>query len=191
MGFGISEEIEHAVQANKGIALLIAVLALFLAFASAGGKGAQTAAISENIEAADLWTFYQAKAIRATTLLTAAEMLESETAAESNPAAKTKEQRINSWKQTAARYESEPETQEGRKELVERAKFAEERRNTSMAKYHNFEIASAALEIGIVLASATIITGVTVLAWIAGALGVVGLAFMGISLFAPHAVHVF
>ena len=105
------------------------------------------------------------------------------------PAAK--EQRINSWKQTAARYESEPETQEGRKELAERAKFAEERRNTSMAKYHNFEIASAALEIGIVLASATIITGITVLAWIAGALGVVGLAFMGISLFAPHAVHVF
>src|SRR5262249_53345368 len=158
---------------------------LFLAFASAGGKGAQTAAISENIEAADLWTFYHAKAIRATTLLTAAEMLESEAAAESNPVAKAaKEQRINSWKQTAARYESEPETQEGRKELAERAKFAEERRNTSMAKYHNFEIASAALEIGIVLASATIITGITVLAWIVGALGVVGLAFMGISLFA-------
>jgi len=41
------------------------------------------------------------------------------------------------------------------------------------------------------LASATIIRGITVLAWIAGALGVVGLAFMGISLFAPHAVHVF
>jgi Domain of unknown function (DUF4337) len=191
-GHEVSEEIEHAVHANKGIALLIAVLALFLAFASAGGKGAQTAAISENVEAADLWTFYQAKAIRATTLLTAAEMLESETVAESNAAAKAaKEQRINSWKQTAARYESEPETQEGRRELAERAKFAEERRNTSMAKYHNFEIASAALEIGIVLASATIITGITFLAWIAGALGVVGLAFMGIALLAPHAVHLF
>jgi len=87
-GHKVSEEVEHAVQANKGIALLIAVLALFLAFASAGGKGAQTAAISENIEAADLWTFYQAKAIRPTTLLTAAEMLESEAAAEGNPAAK-------------------------------------------------------------------------------------------------------
>ena len=56
--------------------------------------------------------------------------------------------------------------------------------------YHNFEIASAALEIGIVLASATIITGITVLAWIAGTLGVVGLAFMGIALIAPHTVHV-
>ena len=73
---------------------------------------------------------------------------------------------------------------------AERAKFAEERRNTSLAKYHNFEIASAALEIGIVLASATIITGITVLAWIAGTLGVVGLAFMGIALIAPHTVHV-
>jgi len=81
----VSEEIEHAVHENKGMALLIAVLALFLAFASAGGKGAQTEAISENVESADLWAFYQAKAIRATTLLTAAEMLETEIAAESNP----------------------------------------------------------------------------------------------------------
>jgi len=191
-GHEVSEEIEHAVHENKSIALLIAVLALFLAFASAGGKGAQTAAISENVAAADLWTFYQAKAIRATTLLTAAEMLESEIVAESNPAAKAaKEQRINSWKQTAARYESEPETQEGRKELAERAKSAEEHRNTSMAKYHNFEIASAALEIGIVLASASIITGMAVLAWIGGGLGIAGLGFMGIALFAPHAIHLF
>jgi len=191
-GHEVSEEIEHAVHENKGIALLIAVLALFLAFASAGGKGAQTEAISENVESADLWAFYQAKAIRATILLTAAEMLETEIAAESNPAAKTaKEERIKAWKLTAAGYESEPETHEGRKELAERAKLAEERRETSMAKYHNYEIASAALEIGIVLASATIITGMAVLAWIAGGLGVIGLGFIGIALFAPHAVHLF
>ena len=86
---------------------------------------------------------------------------------------------------------SDPETHEGRKELAERAKEAEEHRNTSMAKYHNYEIASAALEIGIVLASATIITGMAVLAWIAGGLGIFGLGFIGIALFAPHAVHLF
>jgi hypothetical protein len=55
----VSEEIEHAVHENKGIALLIAVLALFLAFASAGGKGAQTEAISENVESANLWAFFK------------------------------------------------------------------------------------------------------------------------------------
>ncbi len=191
-GHEVSEEIEHAVHENKGIALLIAVLALFLAFASAGGKGAQTEAITENVESANLWAFFQAKSIRATTLQTAAEMLETDLVADANPASKSaKEQMIKAWKQTVARYESEPETHEGRKELAERAKSAEERRETSMAKYHNYEIASAALEIGIVLASATIITGMAVLAWIAGGLGIIGLGFIGIALFAPHAVHLF
>ena len=134
-----------------------------MAFASAGDKGAQTEAISENVEAANLWAFYQAKGIRAT-LLTAAEMLDFENETENNPNTKTaKEARITGWKQTATRYESEPETREGRKELSERAKLVEEHRETSMAKYHNYEIASAALEIGIVLAPATIITGMAVL----------------------------
>jgi hypothetical protein len=191
-GHEVGEEIEHAAHENKRIALLIAVLALFLAFASAGGKGAQTEAISENVESANLWAFFQAKAIRATTLLTVAQMLETEIGAESNPATKAaKEQQIKAWKQTVERYESEPETREGRKELAERAKEAEEHRNTSMAKYHNYEIASAALEIGIVLASATIITGMAALAWIAGGLGIVGLGFICIAMFAPHAVHLF
>ena len=191
-GEEVSEEIEHAVHENKGIALLIAVLALFLAFASTGGKGAQTEAISENVESANLWAFFQAKTIRATTLQTAAEMLETDIVADTNPATKSaKEQKIKAWKQTAARDQSEPETHEGRKELAERAKEAEEHRNTSLAKYHNYEIASAALEIGIVLASATIITGMAVLAWIAGGLGIIGLGFIGIALFAPHAVHLF
>jgi len=186
----VGEEIEHAGKENKSIALLIAVLALFLAFAGAGGKGAQTEASTENVEVANLWAFYQAKAIRGTTLSAFAELLESEIGSETNPAVKAaKEQQIKAWKQTIARYESEPETREGRKELAERAKLVEEHRETSMGKYHNYEIASAALEIGIVLASATIITGIAALAWIAGGLGIIGLVFMGIAMLAPQAVH--
>ena len=186
----IGEEIEHAGHSSKRIALLIATLALFLAFASALGKGAQTAAISDNVEASNLWAFFQAKTIRMTTLRTAAEALELERTSDSNPTTKeTKSKQIDAWLKTAARYDSEPDTQEGRKELAKRAKTAEERRDTAMAKYHNFEIAAAALEIGIVLSSATIITGMMVLAGIAGGFGVVGLIFMAIAIFAPHAVH--
>lgn len=188
----VGEEIQHAGHSNKRIALLIAILALFLAFASAGGKGAQTSVISDNVEASNLWAFFQAKSIRMTTLRTAAEALGIETAVENNPAAKiAKEKLIESWLKTAARYDSEPETQEGRKELSKRAKLSEERRDTALAKYHHFEIAAAALEIGIVLASATIITGMIALAWIAGGLCLVGLTFMGIAVLAPHAVHLF
>ena len=60
---------------------------------------------------------------------------------------------------------------------------------TQLAKYHHYEFASAAFQIGIVLASAAVITGMMVLSYLAGGLGVLGLAFMAIGLFAPHAVH--
>jgi len=191
-GHEAGEEIEHAGHSNKGIALLIAILALLLAFASAGGKSAQTHAISENIAASDLWAFFQAKAVRGTTLRTAAETIALDVPNESNPAVKAaKEKQIADWQKTAARYDSEPETNEGRKELAERAKDAEEQRELAMVRYHHFELAGAALEIGIVLASAMIITGMAILAWIAGGLGLIGIVFMGIAVLAPHSVHLF
>ena len=52
-------------------------------------------------------------------------------------------------------------------------------------------MASAAFQIGIVLASATVITGIMALSWLAIGLGFTGVGFMGIALFAPHAVHLF
>ena len=68
----------HVDPSNKKIALLISVLALVLAFSETLAKGAQTAALSDNIEASNLWTFFQAKTIRSTTLRTAVETLELE-----------------------------------------------------------------------------------------------------------------
>jgi uncharacterized protein DUF4337 len=185
-----AEHAEHAAHSNKGIALLISVLALFLAFSETLGKSAQTAAISYNVEASNLWAFFQAKTIRMTTLRTAAESLAIQVASTTDPAIKAAQaKQVDTWQKTAARYDDEPETHEGRKQLTARAREAEHKTETSMAKYHHFEIASAAFQIGIVLASATIITGMIVLAWIAGGLGVIGLIFMMIGLFAPHAVH--
>ena len=98
---------------------------------------------------------------------------------------------IDTWRSTAGRYNDEPETGEGRKQLAARAKQAEDKRDNSMAKYHHYEVASAAFQIGIVLCSAAVITGMMALAFVAGGLAVVGLGFMGIALFAPHAVHLF
>jgi hypothetical protein len=82
---------------------------------------------------------------------------------------------IEGRRKTAARYEDEPETGEGRKQLSERAKHAEEERNLAMEKYHHFEIASAAFQIAIVPASATIITSMMALAWVSGALAIAGM----------------
>jgi uncharacterized protein DUF4337 len=177
---------------NKKVALVISVLALFLAFSETLGKSAQTNALSYNVEASNLWAFFQAKTIRITTLRTAADMLKvnAEAVGEAPIRANFTKQ-IEGWLRTAARYEDEPDPPEGRKQLSARAKEAEQKRDLAMAKYHHFEVASAALQIGIVLASAAVITGMMVLTWLAGGLGLVGLGFMGIGLLAPHAVHLF
>lgn len=177
----------HVDPSNKKIALLISVLALVLAFSETFGKAAQTTALAQNIEASNLWNFFQAKTIRMTVLRSAGEVLVAQTP---TPTDATKAQ-VTKWKETAERYDSEPSTGEGRKELAARAKAAEARRDRAMAAYHQFELASGALQIAIVLASATIVTGMIVLAWIAGGLGVVGIVFSLIGFFAPTAIHLF
>ena len=187
-----SEHASHAAGSNKKIALLIAVIALFLALSETLGKSAQTSSIAKNVEASNLWSFFQAKTIRMTTLRTAAEGLEAQADTLSDPAVKAAfAKRVDDWKKTAARYDDEPSTNEGRKQLAERAKHAEHARDVAMAKYHHFEVASAAFQIAIVLASATIITGMIALSWVAGLLALGGIGFTLIGLFAPHAVHLF
>src|SRR4051795_1038340 len=185
-----AETAEHASGKNRKIALLIAVIALCLALSETLGKGAQTESISKNVEASNLWAFFQAKSIRRTVVQTASDQSKLSLGPISDATAKAALQKqIDDWQKTAARYRSEPETGEGTEQLAERAQHAEHDRDLAMARYHHYEVASAAFQIGIVLASATIITGMIALAWISGLLALTGLAFTAIGLFAPHAVH--
>src|SRR5437588_8776165 len=148
------ESMEQADQAkeasgeNRKIALLIAIIARCPALSETLGKGAQTEAISKNVEASNLWAFFQAKSIRRTTVQTAAEQGKLSLVAATDDATKAALQKqIEDWQKTAARYRSEPETGEGTEQLSERAKHAEEERDLATAKYHHFELASAAFQI--------------------------------------------
>src|SRR5262249_9208332 len=165
---GPHENLEHAEHAqhaahegghNKQIALIISVLALFLAFSETFGKSAQTAALNAQIEASNLWNFFQAKNIRRTVTIVASEFAKIDAivaSAEPHKAALSKQ--IDDWTKTAARYQSEPEAGggkgEGTRELSRRAQEMEKVRDVELNKYHNFEFASAAFQIGIVLCSA-------------------------------------
>ena len=184
------EHADHAKEAaseNRKIALLIAVIALCLALSETLGKGAQTESISKNVEASNLWAFFQAKTIRRTVVQTAAEHAKLGLGAGGDDAAGAAAQKqIDAWQKTAARYRSEPETGEGTEQLAERAKHAEEERDLATARYHHFELGSAAFQIAIVLASATIITGIMALAWISGLLMLAGIAIAMLGQFQPH-----
>jgi Domain of unknown function (DUF4337) len=184
-----AEITKEAAREDRKIALVIAILALFLSFSETLGKGAQTEAISADVESANLWAFFQAKTVRMTTVRTAAEEMKIQAETVADPTAKaTMQKQIETWQKNAARYDSEPETGEGRKELAERAKEEQDKRDLSLAKYHHYEIASAAFQIGIVLCSAAVITGITALVWFAGLLGAAGLAVLSLGFFAPHLV---
>lgn len=171
---------------NKSIALLIAVLALFLAFSEMLGKNAEKTSMQANIEANNLWAFFQAKTIRRSLAQNFVELAEMDISTATDDARKTAVARqVDNWKKLAQRMETEPETSEGRRELMARAKAAETRRDLNNIKNEGFEIASALLQVGIVVASAMIITGVAMLAYVAGGLGLLAVIIMSISQFAP------
>jgi Domain of unknown function (DUF4337) len=200
---GPHENLEHAEHAqhaahgggnNRKIALIISVLALCLAFSETFGKSAQTAALNAQIEASNLWNFFQAKNIRRTTTIVASEMAKIDSivaATEPHKAALAKQ--IDEWTKTAARYQSEPEAGggkgEGTRELSRRALEMEKARDLQLNKYHNFEFASASFQIGIVLASAAVITSIMGLAYAAIGLGLIGMVLTGTGLFMPELLH--
>jgi ABC-type nickel/cobalt efflux system permease component RcnA len=184
-----AEHVKETAREDRKIALIIAILALFLSFSETLGKGAQTEAISADVESANLWSFFQAKTVRMTMVRTAAEEVKLSQATAADPTAKdAMAKQVAAWEKTAARYDSEPDTKEGRKELAERAKEKQEERDLALAKYHHYEIASAAFQIGIVLCSAAVITGIFALVWFAGVLGAAGVAVLAFGLFAPHLI---
>src|SRR4029077_10913571 len=128
-----AEHAEHASHSNKGIALMIAVLALILAISEMAGKSPQTSAWTLQIESSALWNFFQAKNIRRTVTIVATDSAKIEqtlTADEARKAALAKQ--IDTWTKTAERYRSEPEANhglgEGTVELMRRALEKEKER---------------------------------------------------------------
>ena len=112
------EHVEHAEHAshggNKKIALLISVLALFLAFSETLGKSSQTAAITYNVTTNDLWAFYQAKHIRGTILRTAAEQLQLAADRATDADAKGRLQKVaDGWKKQPTATTTTPRARKG------------------------------------------------------------------------------
>jgi Domain of unknown function (DUF4337) len=169
----------------KYIALLIAVLAALLAVVEMTGDNAKQEATKNNIDAANLWAFYQAKTARETTLTIAAERLDLDMAAMPPQQAEAARKQLEAWRATIGRYESEPATNDGRKELAGRARASEAARDNALAADNMLDFGSAALQIAIVLASASVVLGIGWLAFAGAGLGLIGLGFALFGWFAP------
>jgi hypothetical protein len=158
-------------------AMLVSVLAMCLAIASLGGSNAGKDSMAENILASNAFAFYQAKNIRQTNYKIAADQIQVQLAQDKNtPAAKAVlEKKLGDYQKNIERYESEPETGDGKKELMAKAKSHEQARDIALQRDPWFDYAEALLQIAIVLTSVAILTGVHVLFWIPCGLGLIGI----------------
>ena len=172
------EAIEHTDDKNpprdKRVALIISVFAVFLAMTEILGQNAQATAVENNIEAASQWAFFQARAERETTYAVAIDALQALGDKESAETKGALRDAISKWQQSVERLHNDPQKNSGTIQLFQRARAAEVNRDLAKKKHHRYELASALLHIGIVLASASIITGMPFL--VGGAFGFGGMA---------------
>ena len=183
-----SEEAIEAKEKDRTVALIIAILALLLALSEAGAKKAQHLSMEKNIEASDLFNFFQAKRIRSTVVETAAGMLEAQKTALTDPKAQEAfEKQIGDFKATVARFEKDPKKPEDSLDAIEeRANAAVESRESANRRLEHYELGSGLTQIAIVLASAAIITGISALIWFSVGLGALGAVLMAFGFLAPN-----
>ncbi len=176
---------------DRTVAMVIAVLALLLALTEAGAKSAQHLSTESNIEASDLFNFYQAKRIRSTVVETAAQALEAQRAAVDDPKARDAiDKQIEDFRATLARFEHDPKKPEDSLDAIqERANRFIEARELANHKLERYELGSGLTQIAIVLASAAIITEIGALIWFSVGLGAIGAVLMTLGFFAPTALN--
>lgn len=177
----LMEAEKHEDNTKQKLAIIIAFFAMLLAITGLGGQNAGKEVLNRNILAANDFAFYQAKNIRQTSLQLAADEIElawSATPGLTPDARDALSKKLSAYKATIARYESEPETGDGKKELMAKARVHEAARDHALKQEPYFDYAEALLQIAIVLISVSIVAGIMWLAFMGVGLGAVGALLM-------------
>ena len=166
---------------RKFTGIYLGIIAMLLAITSLGGSNATKTMLSANIQASDVYGYYQSKYIRQTVYQLTAEQLEAELLAQPGmpEAARTKiEDAIKRYRSRVERYESDSSTGDGKKELLAKAKEWEVKRDHAAERDPNFDFAEALFQIAIVLGSVAIVAASRPLVTLSGVLAVVASLLM-------------
>jgi hypothetical protein len=166
---------------RKFTGIYLGIIAMLLAITSLGGSNATKTMLSANIQASDTYGYYQARNIRQTAYQIAAEQLDAQLLAlpDMPEAARAKiEDRIKRYRERVDRYESDPSTGDGKKELLAKAKEFEATRDRAAERDPNFDFAEALFQIAIVLGSVSIVAASRPLVHLSGILAIAGALLM-------------
>jgi len=175
----------HSAEADanfrKLTGIFLGIVAMLLAITALGGANATKTMVNANIQASDTYGFYQARNIRQTAYQIAAEQLEADLQAQPAmpEAARTKiEGVVKRYRERVDRYESDPSTGDGKKELLAKAKEFEAKRDNAAERDPNFDFAEALFQIAIVLGSVSIVAASRSLVKLSGVLAIAGTLLM-------------
>jgi hypothetical protein len=126
---------------------VIVVFAALLAINTYMGGSNSGKVLNNTIEANNTWSFYQAKSIKGTL----AEM------ARDDAQAKGDREKVKRLQAKIDRYESDPESGEGKKELMDKARGLEADRSVAKLRSPWYTFAGSLFQIAIVLLSASIL----------------------------------
>ena len=156
---------------------VITVIAALLAVNTYISNGNSGKVLNNTIKANDTWSFYQAKSIKQTL---AEQSLDDAIARGDKAKAEKLQAKI-------ARYESDPSTGEGKKELMEKARKLEQERDEVRKSGPWMTFSGMAYQLGIVLLSASILAVSMPLFWGSIVVSAIGALLMsqGIWLWLP------
>jgi hypothetical protein len=178
----VAESLKEAkeLDLDRRVAVYIALLAVLLSICSVGGGNSTKDSTRTNIQASDTWAFYQSKHQRQTAYKLAAEGLQLRLSEPGLADATRKEieKKLASYDAEIAHLESDVQKGEGKKELAAKAKDFEKDRDTALKQDPYFDYAQAFLQIGVVLASASIVLKNSSLLWGSGFLSFLGFLLM-------------
>lgn len=178
---GEERRVEAEANFRKLTGIYLGIVAMLLAITTLGGSNATKVMLNANIQASDIYGFYQSKYLRQTAYRLAAAQLEAQLAG--NPAlpdaAKAKfADNIKRWRATAERYESDPESGQGKEQLLVKARDWESKRDRAARRDPNFDFAEALFQIAIVLGSVSIVAASRPLVRLSAALAVAATLLM-------------
>jgi hypothetical protein len=171
---------EREAQIKDKAGLVIVVMALFLAANTYIANGFSSAAQTNLLKASNTYGFYQSKSIKQT--LAEGQLEEARLAGNRD--------RVDQLQAKIDRYESEPETGEGKKELLAKARAQDAARDEARQHSPWLTFSGMLFQLAIVLLSASILAVNMRMYWGSLGVGAIGLVLMsqGIWLWLPLSI---
>lgn len=173
---------------NRG-AMIVSFFALLLALFSITSNGNSGAMLNATLSLNDTWAFFQAKSVKQSIAQASLDAVTREfRRADLSPAERTALlAQQTEYHNTIDRYESDPKSNEGKKQLVQRAESLEAQRDLMKRKGFYFSLGTGLIQVGMVLCSAGMLSGrkeLLQMALLAGSIGSLLFAngFLGIAI---------